>query len=110
MANVKLSPTERVERVIIRRAILDALHAGYTLNLNNGGDTHEFKEPQTKCKVILAEMFATCDEHLIYYKDGKRVGWAYFVHGNGWCVLGDYSTNLEDVLKGACALADKYDS
>jgi hypothetical protein len=99
---------QRVERSIIRRAILDALHAGYTLNVNNGGDTHELEKPSGKCKDILGAMFATDDEHLIYYKDGKRVGWAYFVHGNGWCVLSDHSTNLEAVLKGASDLADKY--
>jgi len=105
--NVKMR--QRVERAIARRVILDALAAGYALNVNNGGDEHELPAPSTKVKEVLGAMFATDDEHLMFYKEGKRVGWVWFIYGNsGYDVVSDYTCNLEDVMQGADALADKY--
>mgnify|MGYP000638497353 CR=1 FL=1 len=98
---------QRIEKRIVRRVVCDALAAGYALNVNNGGDGPELAEPTTVRKTILGEMFATDDEHLLFYKDGKRVGWVYFVYGNGVDVVSDNTTNLEDVLRGAKELADQ---
>lgn len=39
---------------------------------------------------------------------GKRIGWVRMIYGNdGWDVMADYTTNLEDVLTDANKLADK---
>jgi len=100
---------QMVEKRIARRVILDALAAGYTLNVNNGGDTHELPAPSDKVKVILGAMFAADEDYLIFYKEGKKVGWVWLIYGNsGWDVVSDYTCNLEDVMKGASDLADKY--
>lgn len=100
---------QRIERTIARRVVLDAIAAGFALNVNNGGDTSELPAPSKKVKEVLAAMFATDDEHLLLYKDDKRVGWVYLVYGNdGWDVVSDYTVNLEKVMEGANQLADKY--
>jgi hypothetical protein len=104
-----MNPTQRVERTIIRRAVLDLIHAGYSLNVNNGGDDPELPQPSRTCREVMEALFATDDEHLMVYNpDGSRCGWVYLVHGNGWCVISDYTTNLDEVLKGASDLADKF--
>lgn len=104
---------QRVEKIIARRVILDAIAAGFYLNVDNGGDEGELPKPSNKCKEVLNAMFATDDEHLVFYKlNGKqmrKVGWVYFVYGNdGWDVVNDYTTNLNPVMQGANELADKY--
>lgn len=101
----------QVQRRIVRLVIRDALAAGYALNVNNGGDTHELPKPSTKAKEVLAALFGTEDDSLLYYKDGKRVGWVRLIYCNsGHEVIADYTTNLEAVLKGANELADKLDT
>jgi len=98
----------KLELRIVRRVVRDVLKAGYALNINNGGDTNELKVPTTKFKEILEEMFATDEEHLLLYKDGKRVGWVFFVYGNdGYDAVNNYSGNLEELMKGANDLSDK---
>lgn len=99
---------QRVERTIARRVVLDALRLGYTLSVNNGGDDDEIP-PTTEAKAVLAAMFATDDEYLKLHKDGRYVGWVRFIYGNdGWDVVNDYTCNLDAVMAGADALAEKY--
>ncbi|MBY0525566.1 MAG: hypothetical protein K2R98_19330 [Gemmataceae bacterium] len=98
-----------VEKRIARRLILDAIQAGYSININNGGDSWELPTPSVKVTDILKAMFATDDEHLIFYKDGKRAGWVWFVYGNdGWDVISDYSMNLEHIMAGANKVSEHY--
>ncbi len=100
---------QHVERLIAQALIKDGLAAGYAINVNNGGDKHELETPSTDAKVIEETMFATDEEHLIFYKDGKRVGWVWFVYGNsGWDVISDYTTNLEHIMAGANAESEKW--
>ena len=95
-----------VERRIARRLIIDGLKAGYTIAVYDGGEVFG---PFSSTKDILDKMFSVDCEHLLFYKDGTRVGWVYFVYGNdGWDVISDYTTNLEHIMAGASALADKY--
>ncbi len=98
---------QHVERVIARRIILDAIHQGYTVTVDNGEDIAISKS--TNVKDILNAMFQTDEETLRFYKDDKRIGWAFLVYGNsGYDVLSDYSVNIENIVQGANALADKY--
>ena len=98
-----------IERMIVKRIVLDAVKAGYALNINNGGDTNEMPNPSVKVKNILDNMFATSDERLLFYKDNKMIGWVYLVYGNdGPDVVNDYTTNLESVMTGANKLANRY--
>ena len=98
-----------VEREIAAALIADGLAAGYAIAVNNGGDEDELP-PSTDAEAILAAMFATDDEHLHFYKDGKRAGWVWFVYGNdGWDVISDYSTRLEHVMAGAQKVSARYE-
>jgi hypothetical protein len=99
---------QRLERMIARRVVLDGIRAGYSLSVDNGGDEDEIVK-STKAKDILEAMFATDDEKLYFYKGDTCVGWVWFVYGNdGYDVVSDYTTNLEEVMKGADELAAKY--
>jgi len=100
---------QRIERSIARRVILDGKAAGFKFNIDNGGDSLELPKSTDKVKLLLDTMFATDDETLFFYKDDKLFGWVYFIYGNdGYDVVSDYTCNLEDVMKGASALANKY--
>lgn len=102
--NIKLR--QQIERQIATAFVDEALKQGYSLTVNNGGDTDEIK-PTTDQRTILEAMFATDDEHLIVIKDGKRIGWVRFVYGNsGWDVISDYTTNLEHLMGPVNKLAD----
>jgi hypothetical protein len=101
----------RVEKAIVRRAVLDLLKAGYTLNVDNGGDGFELPAPSGKAKVVLAEMFATDEERLFAFRDGRPVGWLWCVYGNsGYDCIADHTANLADVLRGAGELAERYEA
>jgi hypothetical protein len=99
---------QEVERKIAAALITQSLAAGYRLTIDNGGG-EEFA-PSTDAEHILREMFATDEEHLLFYnEEGKKVGWVYFVYGNdGWDVISDYSTNLEPVMTEANKISEYY--
>ena len=100
---------QEVERKIAAAFITAALAAGYTINIHNGGSGPELPQPSSDKEVILAAMFATDDEHLMVYKDGKQIGWVYFVYGNsGWDVISDYSTNLGPLMAEADKISEMY--
>jgi len=97
-----------LERRVVTAFLNEALAAGYSVAVNNGGDDDELP-PSRKRTEIMSAMFATDDEHLILYKEGKRVGWVWFVYGNdGWDAISDYTTNLEPLMKGVDVITAKY--
>ncbi len=99
---------QMVEREIATALIRDGLAAGYFISVNNGGDEDEIK-PSRSAEVILGAMFATDDEHLRFFKDGKCVGWVYFIYCNsGWDTISDYSCSLEHIMAGADEVSNKY--
>lgn len=98
-----------IEKKIATKFVNDALAAGYTIGIDNGGDDLEYKG--TDKKKILSEMFATDEEHLYVFKpnQNKPFGWVYFIYGEcGWDVINDYTVNLESLLTETLALAEKY--
>ncbi len=96
-----------VERKIVSAVIKSALLAGYEIGIDNGGDEYECKS--TDYGTLMKAIMATDDEHLYFHAGPNIVGWVYFVYGNdGWDVLSDYTTNLEEMLKPAHAIADSY--
>lgn len=98
---------QKIEKLIARKFVRIALKAGFAISLDNGGDDYEFKH-STDFKHIVGEMFATDDEWLHLSKDGNYVGWVWFVYGNdGWDVIADYTTNLEDLMPEVEKLSDK---
>jgi len=109
LSQFEIRERQNLERKIARVICADALKAGYALNLNNGGDTHELAEPTTDLETVLAAMFQTDQEHVLVYRDGKQIGWVFFVYGNdGWDVVNDYTTNLEPIMGRANKIADAH--
>lgn len=99
-----------VERTIAARVVLDAIAAGYSLTVNNGGDKNEIS-PTQEADTVLRAMFATDDEHLFFSRDGKQAGFVYFVYGNdGTDVISDYTLCLENVVDGANCLSNQIEA
>jgi len=104
---------QELERRIVTQVIESALAAGYQLSVDDGEEI-TVKRSIDKEKVLTA-MFTTDEDRLWFHKPedkgtvDARFGWVYFIYGNdGYDVVNDYTTNLEEVMKEANALADKY--
>lgn len=56
----------------------------------------------------MSGLFATDEEALLYYQNGKQVGSVLLVYGNddGCDVIADYSLKLDPVLQGAITVSD----
>ena len=94
-----------IERMIAKRVIADLLAEGHTLSVFDGRDEHEpVLATSRDADAILAAMFSTGDDlltvdaELTGQRRGHSAGWVWFVHGNGDCVVSDYTTNLESVM------------
>ena len=112
---------QEVERKIVGQFVADALAAGYRLSvsLERGFDRETMLTGSRDATAILSEAFAGDECHIFVHlpvgplRDKHRrldcVGWVYLVYGNsGYDVISDYTTNLEELLKPANALADSY--
>lgn len=109
MTNEIVQKRQKIERRIATAFIKSALAKGYSFKIDNGGDESETIKT-TALQETLNAMFATDQEHLYICKDGKAIGWAFFVYGNdGWDVISDYTCNLDDlgVMTEATELAYK---
>ena len=94
MENVKLR--QRIERNIVRKIVGNALRAGYRINIHNGGDGLELKGSTDSMEVMMKELFATDEEHIIFYEHGRRIGYVFLIYGNGNMgldVVADYADN-----------------
>lgn len=99
---------QAIERRIARKVVQLAIKAGYSLNIDNGGEGFELSVPSNKASVVLAGMFATDEERLFLFKGEKWDGWVSLVYGNdGFDVMADYSISLDALLKPAYELARK---
>lgn len=109
-----------MEERIVRRFVKDALKAGKRLavSLERGYDIEDMLLGSRDAKKVMDAAFAGDEAHIfVQPKDGDTVeegrvvseGWVFIVLGNdGWDVISDYTENLEDLLKGANALSEKY--
>lgn len=100
----------RLERLIARKALADAKLAGFTFNVENGGDGYELPAPTGNVKLVLDTMFAAGEDVVSFFRgdDPRPRGWVLFIGGNGCDVISDHSVGLAETLKGATALADRY--
>ncbi len=107
--NMSVKLRQELERKIAKAAIKGILASGYTITVNNVEEDTLLHS--TKPAEILKAMFTTDEEWLIVgMKDKAPIGWVRFIYGNdGWDVINDYTTNLEETLKGANTLAAKYE-
>lgn len=96
---------QKIERRIVKRVSQDALAAGYSVTVDDGGE--EFG-PFTHTADVLDRMFSVDQETIYLRKLGSDEGLVFFVYGNdGHDVIADYSLNMEELLSGANKLADE---
>lgn len=106
--NFSLENRIKCERRIVYKVITDALAAGYMVSVDDGEEVVLLNSVDKAA--ILAAMFSTDEDRLILTHSDPKIkdGWVRFIYGNdGPDVMSDYTVNLEDVLKGANALADR---
>lgn len=97
-----------VEQEIVTRTVDALLSAGFRLATDaDDCAQHTYTADRS---VILAALMEVDDEHLLARAGTRadaRTGWVRFVYGNdGYDVISDYTTNLEDVLAPVNAYAD----
>lgn len=100
-----------IDRKIIEAVIDSALAAGYTLRVNDG-EAIALGNSDSK-PAILAAMFSTDEDYLIFLRANHSCGWARFIYGNEpGVVLADHtdSATVNEILKAANALADGFES
>ena len=100
---------QELERRIAEAAIKQLLANGFSLGVFDGGET--VLERSKDAKAVLKAMFTTDEDELIVSRDSEDqdFGWVKFIYGNdGYDVIHDYTTNLEEYLTEATALGDKY--
>ena len=126
---------QAVEKRIVRQLLKDAIAAGYTCSVSyeRGWDVQSQERADSreqmcqevspcigsvKVSEIIEHAFAVDECHLFFHDPGEPAltedgnnnsyRYVYLVFGNdGWDVVCDYTTNLEDTLTNANALADK---
>lgn len=97
---------QKIERRIVSKIIDVALAKNYTISVDNGDDV-PIQQSNNK-SAILKAMFATDEERVIFYHNGKRAGVVYLVYGNsGWDVMHDHSLFLEEMLEPVYELSNK---
>lgn len=97
---------QEVERKIAAAFVREAIKAGYTMTVDYGDGESEH---HSKITAVLAAMFLGDDDRVYLYKNNQRVGWVWFVYGNdGWDVISDYTTNLENLMGPAQKISDHY--
>ena len=102
---------QSIERQIIESIVKDALAAGFQITVDDGGDEPSLKR-STDQDAIMAAVMLTDEDRLYYNQPGQPLqGWVRLVYGNdGWDVVCDYTTNLEPLLAGANAEADRLEA
>ena len=101
---------QETERSIARRFIQDAIRSGCSIDVQDGEEVT--LRASTDVEAILKAMFTTDEDRLYLCRDGKYIGWVYFVYGNdGWDVINDYTVNLEGIMAmGTNKLIDSLES
>lgn len=95
----------KAETKVLKKTIAGALEAGYTLGVDDGEEVTI--KNSTDADAVLKACQSTDEDRLLFYREGKRVGWVYFVYGNaGYEVINDYTTNLETVVAPVQRFAD----
>lgn len=104
---------QRIERRIATAAAKGLIAAGYKIAVYDG---EEIAQPKTDdVRAIIGAMFSTDEDRFFVYRRAtgaeagwERIGWVWFVYGNdGWDVIADNTSNLEDALQSASELADE---
>lgn len=101
---------QQAEREIVRATIEAVIKHVYLLHsVDNGEDITEVRTVDEAMELAFA-----CDEAYINFRSPQItqhiVAWIYIVLGNeGWTVISDYTTNLDDAIKDTDALVEAWE-
>jgi hypothetical protein len=96
----------KLEQRIVKLTVDTLLRAGFVLSVFDGEEETAITKDK---KTLIDALMETDDDYIFVYQDGEkaRFGWVRFVYGNdGWDVISDYTTNLDEVLSGVLAYAE----
>lgn len=93
-----------MEKAIALQLVTDAIAAGYTIDVWNGGDEAEATRLDNVAAVTKELMHTDEDKLVIRKADGQAIGWVYLVYGNGADVITDYTANEE--TRSVCRRAE----
>lgn len=81
------------EEKIVKRLIAKALDTGHSLSVWDG-EAFSIRD-STDAKAIFDATRSTDEDRLLYFKDGKHVGWVQLVYGNDEDVIADNTLSVE---------------
>jgi hypothetical protein len=99
----------KLEQRIVKLTVDTLLKDGYSLAVFDGEETTAIT---TDKKTLIDALMETDEDYLFVYEAGvkARFGWVRFVYGNdGYDVINDYTTNLDEALAGVNAYAESQD-
>jgi hypothetical protein len=102
-----------VENQIVERLVTDILAAGLTVSVYDG-EEYPLRH-STDMRAIMDALASTDMDELVLHEPKNaqglrmRKGWVSLVWGNDCDVISDYTTNIEAVMRGANALANRAD-
>lgn len=105
----KLDRRINAEKSVVRAAVRNAIKLGHTVSLNDGGEWTV--KGSSSEKEVMAAVYTTDYDTLLFRKNGERVGTVAFVYGNSAGeVICDYTDNeaMAVILAPANRRADKY--
>jgi hypothetical protein len=117
MKRIELDETEKallanhspsvMHRAIIELDVVNALvqaakDAGYRLGVEGYDD-------ETIGEDIRTLLFDLDEVFVLVFSGRKAIGWVRLAFGNGWDMVSDYTTNLEDFLAPVNAVAESWE-
>lgn len=97
-----------IEYVIVRKLVEDFRAKGFTLLISYCGGSEDITIPDASEKSML-ELFACDEEQVHIFRGEENMGWVKLVYGNdGWDVISDYTTNLEEWMGPVLEFADAF--
>ncbi len=98
----------QIETVIVRNAMDSLIEQGYSVATYVDSDMSELSSPTRSTDEIMDLLMESDEDTVIVSMGRSRIGTLQFVYGNdGWDVLSDYSTALEDTLQRTGSLAER---
>lgn len=96
----------KLEQRIVKMTVDALLAKGYTLSVFDGEEEHTATKER---KAIIDALMETDEDYLNVSSSDNTVnlGWIRFIYGNdGYDVISDYTTNLDEDLAGVNAFAE----
>lgn len=94
----------KMEQRIVKLTVKTLINAGYELSVFDGEEQTAWTG--SDFKMLHDALMETDEDYLYTRKDGKE-SFVRFVYGNdGWDVINDYGTSLEDVLSPVNTLTE----